>query len=69
MAISLLKSQPVFFNVYCVLFSDSSSSVPPNIDLNRPGALKVSNPFVVLNEGIAETLGRHMFEKDISPER
>lgn len=68
MAISLLKSRPVFFIVYCFI-SDSSSSVPPNIDLNRPGALKVSNPFVVLNEGIAETLGRHMFEKDISPQR
>lgn len=50
-------------------FPDSASNVPTDIDLNRPSALKVSNPFVVLNEGIAETLGKPMFEKSIPPER
>ena len=48
---------------------DSPSNVPTDLDLNRPGALKVSNPFVVLNEGIAETLGKPMFEKNIAPKR
>lgn len=41
-------------------------TVPLDVDLNRPGA-KVSNPFLVLNEGIAETLGTPMFEKNIPP--
>ena len=50
-------------------FPDSASDVPTDIDLNRPSALKVSNPFVVLNEGIAETLGKPMFEKNIAPKR
>lgn len=50
-------------------FSDSASNVPSDIDLNRPSALKVSNPFVVLNEGIAETLGKPMFERNIAPKR
>lgn len=50
-------------------FADSASNVPLDAELNRPSALKVSNPFVVLNEGIAETLGKPMFEKNIPPKR
>ena len=36
---------------------------------NRPNSLKAANPFVVLNEGVTETLGRPMFEKDVAPKR
>lgn len=50
-------------------FPDVGTNVPPDIDINRPNALKVSNPFVVLNEGIAETLGKPMFERNIAPKR
>ena len=54
---------------FMLYFPDSASNVPPDLDLNRPSALKVSNPFVVLNEGMAETLGKPMFEKNIAPKR
>lgn len=47
--------------------TDATSAVPLDVDPNRPTAMKVSNPFVVLNEGIAETLGAPMFEKNIPP--
>lgn len=60
---------PRFQTCFVFHFADAASDVPTDIDLNRPSALKVSNPFVVLNEGIAETLGKPMFEKDIAPKR
>ena len=64
-----VDSHPCFQTCSVFYFLDSASNVPTDIDLNRPSALKVSNPFVVLNEGIAETLGKPMFEKNIAPKR
>lgn len=46
---------------------DSTLSVLPEVDMNRPNALKASNPFIVLNVGIAEALGVPMFERNVPP--
>ena len=62
-------SHPCFQSCFVLHFPDSASDVPTDIDLNRPNALKVSDPFVVLNQGIAETLAEPMFEKNIAPKR
>ena len=35
----------------------------------RLGNMKSSNPFVVMNEALAENLGRPMFEKNVAPRR
>ncbi|XP_048586399.1 zinc finger FYVE domain-containing protein 26-like isoform X2 [Nematostella vectensis] len=46
------------------------SCIPESpVEKSRSAQHKASNPFVVLGEGIAETLGKPMFEKNVSPER
>ena len=65
MVVIIIILNEFFLIKHCI--SDSTSSVPPEVDMNRPNSLKASNPFIVLNEGIAEALGVPMFERNIPP--